>query len=254
MTAPNEALREQLGYFHALSRSANESTQEVFEAAFKSAHSVRGADVWADAVAVAVDVTAADSEAGSNAAVTKHTLLSLTEVGGSNGQAYFLDIAGAFIKPWIAPTDVPDPTTALASNGYQALLYQSDDTLITPTEGVWLIDYFAGIVLFQIGSTPSDEGWGTPKITCYQYTGAGVVAGGGGGTVVDNEDKTGDVDGIETEFILASTPLAGSTKVYLNGMRQRLGVDYTETVVTKKITFADTPESDAILIVDYRTS
>ena len=99
MVAPTDSSKRQLSYFHALSKAPSESSQNVYESLYKSAHSLRATDVWGDAVAYAVDVTAADSEAGSNPAVTKHTLVSLTEVPGSNGQAYYLEVGGVFIKP-----------------------------------------------------------------------------------------------------------------------------------------------------------
>lgn len=168
----NPANTRLLAFFHALSKVQTEATQRVWSSLYKSSHSIRTGEVWADVVNYAVDAAAADLEAGSNPAVTKYTLTPLTEIPGSNGQAYYLDVAGAFIRPWIAPTDIPNPTTNAPSYGYQAQLYTGANVLITPTDGMWEIDYYAGVVHFFPGSTPLDQGWGAVKITAYIYSGA----------------------------------------------------------------------------------
>jgi hypothetical protein len=168
----NPANTRQYAFFHALSKVKCEATQRVWSSLYKSAHSIRNDDIWADPVGYAVDAAAADVEAGSNPAVTKRTLLTLTEVPGSNQQAYYLDVGGQWVRPWIAPTDVPEPTSNDPSYGYQAQLYRGDDALITPTAGTWEIDYYAGIIRFFPGSTPPEQGWGAVKVTCYQYSGA----------------------------------------------------------------------------------
>ena len=195
MATPSDAFKRTKAYAHAFSKTNTEATQANYEALYKSAHSARAQDVWADTVDYAVDASAADTlSAGSH--ITKHTLVSLTQVAGSNGQAWYLDVGGVFIKPWISPTDVPHGTTAAPSYGFQANLYQSDNTLVPPTSGVWDIDYYAGIVMFQAGYTPSDMGWGTPKITCYVYTGNYVSdsPGGGASALGDYLEDLSDVD------------------------------------------------------------
>jgi hypothetical protein len=160
-------------FFHGLSKVFTEDTQRVWSSLYKSSHSVKGNEVWADTVNYAVNAAAADAEAGANPAVTKYTVQTLTEIPGSNQQAYYLDVAGTWIRPWIAPTDIPDTVSNAPSYGYQAQLFRGDGvTPITPTEGTWEIDYYAGIIRFFPGSTPVDQGWGAVKVTLYQYTGA----------------------------------------------------------------------------------
>lgn len=175
------ALQTKIGYFHSKSSTLTEGTQEVYEPLYKSAHSPVGElDVWADSVGYAVNAAAADAEAGSNSAVTKYTQVDLTAIPGSNNQAWYYDNGGTFVKPWISPRDIPNSTTQAPSYGYQMLLYQQDLTLVTPTEGRWAIDYYSGIVQFEVGFTPSDMGWATPiKGTIYAYTG---TFGGGSGS------------------------------------------------------------------------
>jgi hypothetical protein len=66
----------------------------------------------------------------------------------------------------------------------------------------------------------------------------------------DDETPTGDVDGVNTDFVLTNTPKDSSLKVYVNGSRMRLTEDYT--VVDKTITFITPPPSGSIILTDYR--
>ena len=188
MAAPLQATERQNAFFHSLSKVATNSTQYVFESKYKSAHSVKGSEIWADTIAYCANSAAADAEATANAAVKKYTQVALTEIPGSNGQAWYINKAGTFVRPWISPVDVPNSTTNDPSDGFQANLYTSTGTLVTPTAGVWFVDYYAGIVHFEVGSTPANLGYGTPKITCYVYTGAYGAGTSSGGTLTGLTD------------------------------------------------------------------
>ena len=172
MATPSQAFEIIKAFFHALGKTNTEATQNVFESLYKSAHNISPEDVRIQDVGYAVDVTAADLWVANNPTIgKKYTKVALTAVPGSNNQAWYLSDAGTFIRGWISPVDVPEPTTAAPSYGYQANLYDSSGTLIPPTSGVWVIDYFSGIVMFQAGYDPITMGWGAPKITCYVYIG-----------------------------------------------------------------------------------
>ncbi len=67
---------------------------------------------------------------------------------------------------------------------------------------------------------------------------------------VDEETPTGDIDDVNTDFVLANTPIAGSVKVFLNGIRYKVTEDYTISGAT--ITFLTPPTTGDILLVDYR--
>ena len=200
MATPLQATERQNAFFHSLSKATTNSTQYVFESKYKSAHSVKGSEIWADVISYCADSAAADAEATANAAVEKYTQVTLTEIPGSNGQAWYINNAGTFVRPWISPVDVPNSTTNAPSDGFQANLYTSTGTLVTPTAGVWFVDYYAGIVHFEVGSTPVDLGYGTPKITCYVYTGAY-----GAGTTGIDFSSYEEVTALENDdFILIS--------------------------------------------------
>ena len=84
-------------------------------------------------------------------------------------------------------------------------------------------------------------------------------AGGTGVTIsstattdfVDDETPTGLVNGVNTDFELANTPIpTTSLKVYVNGSRMRITEDYTLSGTT--ITFITAPPTGSIILTDYR--
>ena len=140
MAAPLQATERQNAFFHSLSKAATDSTQYVFESKYKSAHSVKGSEIWADTIAYCANSAAADAEATANRAVKKYTRVALKEISGSNGQAWYINNAGTFVRPWISPVDVPNSTTNDPSDGFQANLYTSTGTLVTPTAAVRFVE------------------------------------------------------------------------------------------------------------------
>ena len=226
MAAPLQATERQNAFFHSLSKAATDSTQYVFESKYKSAHSVKGSEIWADTIAYCANSAAADAEATANAAVEKYTQVALTEIPGSNGQAWYINNAGTFVRPWISPVDVPNSTTNDPSDGFQANLYTSTGTLVTPTAGVWFVDYYAGIVHFEVGSTPANLGYGTPKITCYVYTGVYGAGTSSGGTLTGLTDVPDSyathagkylvVKNTEDGIEFAAAGISGNTRVFVS--------------------------------------
>lgn len=77
--------------------------------------------------------------------------------------------------------------------------------------------------------------------------------------IVDEERPLGVVDGVNKDFTLAFVPVAGSTKVYVNGIRQRAGADNDYTIVAeagtglmKVVHFAEAPMIGDSIVADYR--
>ncbi len=220
-----DVAKRQLGFFHGLSKVPTESTQQVYESKYKSAHSIRFNDIWTDNISYSIDSTSADAEESANSAIVKYTLHNLTEISGSNGQSWYLDNAGVFVRPFISPVDIPHSVTNEPSYGYQGLLYRSDNTIITPTEGSWIFDYYAGLVKFSLGYTPSDMSWGIPKITCYTYSGS---TGVGGNTEEVEEHILSSLDITNKYIDLINVPVA-ERKVFIfvnGGLKGFLNIDY----------------------------
>lgn len=75
----------------------------------------------------------------------------------------------------------------------------------------------------------------------------------GGSAFVDGETPSGAIDDANDDFVLANTPIVGSVKVYLNGIRLQVTTDYTISGTT--ITFVTPPTAGPpadIILVDYR--
>lgn len=68
--------------------------------------------------------------------------------------------------------------------------------------------------------------------------------------IIENEVPTGSVNDVNTNFTLANTPIAGSVKVFLNGLRMKPTTDYTVSGTT--ITFLIAPTTGDTILCDYR--
>jgi hypothetical protein len=66
---------------------------------------------------------------------------------------------------------------------------------------------------------------------------------------VNSEVPAGAVNGANTAFTLANTPVTGSVQVFVNGVRQKYTTDYT--VATGTITFVTAPFTGDYIDVVY---
>jgi len=108
------------------------------------------------------------------------------------------------------------------------------------------------------GSTYADTLWictanqggtlGTTSITFQQVNAAGLTAS----NFVDKEIPSGSINGSNTSFSLANTPVAGSEHVYLNGVLQESGAGNDYTISSATITMLTAPASGEKLRVTYR--
>jgi len=218
MSILNTNIQRKLGFFHSLSKTMVEANQNVFESIYKSSHNVRLNEVWSDNIGYAVNLTAALNEATINNAVTYHDMVTLTPIPGTNNQAYYFESGAEFVRPWIAPTDIPDLITNEPSYGYELRLFRENDTQIFPTFGNWDISYYAGIIHFEPGSTPIDLGFGNIKASFFAYTGGY----GASGTTDVNVENIGVGEGIfrnvtGTTINLRSIIGSGDTTVTTSG-------------------------------------
>jgi len=70
------------------------------------------------------------------------------------------------------------------------------------------------------------------------------------GRAVYNETPAGVVDGTNAAFLIAELASAASEAVYLNGIRQARGPDYT--LLGKTITFTVPPYAEDWILIDYQ--
>jgi hypothetical protein len=88
--------------------------------------------------------------------------------------------------------------------------------------------------------------WVAKNIHLLQQHGSGINSK----SFIDNETPGGPVNGVNVTFTLIATPIAGTLKFYINGIRQHLTDDYT--LVANVITCNTAPPLTSILICDYR--
>lgn len=174
MASPSSLTERKSGYFHSLSKAITNETQYPFESKFKSSHTIKYDEVWAESIPYCPDVASADAFALNSSIIKKYELKELTEIPGSNGQAWFIN-DNKFVRPFISPVDVVEDLTNMPSIGFEAKLYKQNGTFISSTSGVWFVDYYAGIVHFESSYTPADLGYGIPKISLYVYIGKTVA-------------------------------------------------------------------------------
>jgi hypothetical protein len=73
-------------------------------------------------------------------------------------------------------------------------------------------------------------------------------------TFIDEEVPTGAINGSNTAFTLANSPVETSVKVYLNGQRLASGAGFDFTVSGTALTLAYAPDTGDVLVVEYRKS
>lgn len=126
----------------------------------------------------------------------------------------------------------------------------------------WSVDYYNGILFVQDYKSTV-----VPKFArAFAYVGKMsnevIGAGGGGTTYATNvllqtswmETPSGDVDGINMNYVLANTPSpASSLLFYVNGVLQRQGVafDYTVNINNNTITLNYSPPEGSVLFATY---
>lgn len=91
---------------------------------------------------------------------------------------------------------------------------------------------------------------GTGTLTWQDESGGG---GGGSSTSVFSETPTGLINSSNTIYTFSQDFISGTTRIYLNGLRQELGTDYTETG-TDEITFTTAPTTGDVLFAEYNIS
>jgi hypothetical protein len=117
---------------------------------------------------------------------------------------------------------------------------------------------FSDLRVAVINATGGIDGAAGNASDCLHVDGSSSVCGGSGSTTsayVDVEVPAGTMNGSNTQFTLASTPVSSSSvSVWRNGLFLKTGVDFT--VSARVITFAgvSTPQSGDTVLASYRTS
>jgi hypothetical protein len=105
-------------------------------------------------------------------------------------------------------------------------------------------------VVNPLGALESASGTATD---CVHVDGSSAPCGGSQPSFVDGDSPAGIVDGSNTSFTLSAVPNpATSLAVYLNGMLQKIGQDYTFTGGSIQFVAAAAPQPGDTLLASYR--
>lgn len=120
-------------------------------------------------------------------------------------------------------------------------------------------EFPGAFVAVEEGSTNADQIWlctanqgGTLGTTSNAWQQIPTSAGLANSNFVDKETPTGSINGANTAFSLANTPVAGSEHVYVNGMLQESGSGNDYTISGASITMLYTLQTGEKLRVSYR--
>lgn len=160
-------------------------------------------------------------------------------------------IAGAGLVKTGNTVDVQSANGAIAVNADNIELKVADASLTISAGGVKVSSGTAGQVLVADAS-------GVPLAATLSGDVASVTAAGvvtlvssipRKSDIVTREIPDGNIDGVNAEFLLANTPVAGSESVFLNGLLLNDVDDYS--IAGDTLTLVDAPQSGDKLLVSY---
>lgn len=147
--------------------------------------------------------------------------------------------------------------TAPAENGIY-IFATSGSALVRATDADAWSEYPGSLTSVYEGSTQGDTKWfcpvndggtlGTTAITFTQDISNGLTSS----NFVDKEVPSGSINGSNTAFTLANTPVTGSEHVFLNGILQESGAGNDYTISGATITMLAAPLTGEKIRVTYR--
>lgn len=178
---PSKDLDIQLkgGFFHTLGRVITQDSNNISNEKYKSSHNINSNELWVDDVPYASNLDAAEINAD-DIVVKQHGYFNnqvyLYPLSKTNYQTWFIDNGTPeersdgfypsvdWAKSLINPSDVSDVNGA-PSGGYSLLMW-------SPSGGEWgdripydssfyEVDYFAGLIRFDVDRTPIDSPFDT---------------------------------------------------------------------------------------------
>lgn len=132
----------------------------------------------------------------------------------------------------------------VASGAWARSTDADSDAEVTSGMSVYVSEGTVGGGKTYVLSTPDPISLGATNLTFVQ-------TGGSSATQVVRETPSGSVNGANTDFTLANTPISNSESVYLNGLLQDVGAGNDYTISGAVITFLTAPVSGDKIRVTY---
>ena len=151
--------------------------KNYFEETYQWSPQLDSTDIFGEIVPKAANQMEANLNVSNNPMmISKITEYVLDELPATNGQGYSCfavpgDKTSERLKRFLTPQKF--------GNGYAFTLKNTNGDVIPLTAGAYQFDYNNGILRFNEGNTPSDEGWALPlKLTAYRYIGVTLGTAG----------------------------------------------------------------------------
>jgi len=195
------------------------------------------------------------------------------QLNGSDLEFYKLNSVNSLLTIALDGTDKVDFTINESSIDHNNLTnYSADEHRTINDVGTGATDLWsASKISTELGDKLDNSGYTAQYIlvasaggdmTAVAMSGDATIASDGSVTVssdfakvadfVVREVPTGLIDGSNTSYTLANTPVAGSEEIYLNGLLQNVGAGNDYTISSGTITFNSAPETGDIILVSYQ--
>jgi len=149
---------------------------------------------------------------------------------GKSGNTLYVNVDNSTIEIVSDTLQVKDGGITTAKISDEAVTEAKLDILDTPNDGEFL----------SWNASQSKMEWKPIAETYVQES-----------DFVMNETPSGDINGTNTTFTLANTPVEGTVEVYLNGILQAPGSGKDYTISGNTITFTQAPETGDVILVSY---
>jgi hypothetical protein len=215
-----------LAYKILVNRQATSSGKQYYEELGDYTINVSAAEIWSQ------NISSTPATAVSQGIAALYTSYVLTE-DVSVGSHQCWNAGG--LENWISPK---------YGSGYTVHLYQNNGSEIFPTDASqWFFNYQTGILTFN-SAVPASQ---PLKLTGYRYIGR---MGVGGANNAYSDLPVEATDGSRVLFTLHNNFSTGTTRVFLNGVRQAPIYDYNE-VLPNQIQFNNAPYTNDRVLADY---